>query len=1097
MAGASELEAGFTNPPGTARLRAYWWWLNGNVTKAAITRDLEEMKAKGFGGALICDAGGAAQDGNDQVPHGPTFFTHEWRELYKHTLREADRLGLEMSLNIQSGWNLGGPMVKAEDAAKKLTWSETQVRGPAKVARPLPAPKSRDGFYLDIAVVAYRSRAAALSPPAPGLTASSSQPDHGPELACDGEPDTYWVSAGTTPGVGPSAEHPEWVQLSFPKAVRGLALSITGRPGYGPKECELQISDDGKAFRSERRFSMEDGQPKVLTVEDAKGAFVRIVVLSAYDRGSPGAPRNVQISEIAFFGKDHPVGQPPRQPIQNWEQKAMYRSLHFSAPDTAPLFDELPAMPGEEDTRSADVVDVTAKLSKEGVLDWEVPEGTWRVLRFGCTIGDHSRVSTCSDGWQGYALDVLDAGAFERYWDAVVGPLIADAGPLAGRTLKYLHTDSWEVEAINWTPTLREEFRKRRGYDLLPFLPVMAGRIVDSRLASNNFMHDLRKTLGDLAVDNHYRIFRDRAHKHGLAIHPESGGPHASPIDAQRCLGMDDAPMSEFWAWSWRHRVGESNRFFVKQPASAAHTYGHRLVLAEGFTTIGPHWQETLWDNLKPSFDRAVCEGLNLLVWHAFVCSPEEMGLPGQQYFAGTHLNPNCTWWPKSAPFFAYINRSQFMLQQGLFVADACYYYGDHVPNFAQLKRSDPAHVLPGYDYDVVTEECLLERMSVRDGRIVLPDGMSYRVLVLPARQSISLPVLRRLKRLVEAGATVIGPKPARTHSLTDYPQSDAEVAQIAKELWADCDGKAVRQHTFGKGRVFDGLTAREVLSADGVGPDFDYRAGDTPGSTAPQAGPNLDYVHRTTPEAEIYFVANQTSRWQEAICTFRVAGKAPELWDPLSGVTRKAAAWSENNGRITLPLQFAPYGSMSVVFRKPATSPPAPNSGRNFPTFGSPHEISGPWSVRFDPKLGGPGSVSFEQLVSWPQRPEEGIKHFSGTALYRKTFDLPESLRRPGQRVALDLGEVKELAEVRLNGKSLGILWAMPFRVDVTDAIRPANNELEVEVVNFWPNRIIGDQSLPPEKRLTRTNIRKLTKDTPLMPSGLLGPVRLLAEER
>ena len=315
--------------------------------------------------------------------------------------------------------------------------------------------------------------------------------------------------------------------------------------------------------------------------------------------------------------------------------------------------------------------------------------------------------------------------------------------------------------------------------------------------------------------------------------------------------------------------------------------------------------------------------------------------------------------------------------------------------------------------------------------------------------------------------------------------------------MWADCDGKSVRQHTFGKGRVFDGLTAREVLASDGVKPDFDYRAGDMPGATASQPGPNLDYIHRTTAEGEIYFVANQTSSWQEVSCTFRVAGKAPELWDPVSGLTRRAATWSEKDGCITLPLQFAPYGSVFVVFREPAAAPAAPAAGRNFPTFGAPHEISGPWTVDFDPKLGGPGSVVFEQLVSWPQRPEEGIKHFSGTAIYRKTFDVPESLRRPGQRVALDLGEVKELAEVRLNGKSLGILWAMPFRMDVTDAIRPANNELEIEVVNFWPNRIIGDQSLPPEKRLTRTNIRKLTKDTPLMPSGLLGPVRLLAEER
>jgi len=993
-AAADALAQGFADPPNSARLRAYWWWLNGNVTKAAITRDLEEMKAKGFGGALICDAGGAEQDGNDPVPHGPTFFTPEWRELYKHTLREADRLGLEMSLNILSGWNLGGPMVKPEDAAMKLVWSEAQTAGPTNLEQTLPRPKNiRDGFYRDMAVVAYRV-------------------------------------------------------------------------------------------------------------------------------------------------KEQPTSSAPaqRKPIQNWAEKAMYKPLHFSAPDSSPLFEEFPAEPGEEDARAREVVDLTAKLGPAGVLRWKAPPGNWQILRFGCTIGDHSHVSTCSDGWHGYALDVLDAGAFRRYWDAVVEPLIADAGPLAGKTLKYLHTDSWEVEPLNWTPTLRAEFRKRRGYDLLPFMPVLAGRIVDSRAVSDRFLDDFRKTIGDLAIDNHYRIFSERAHQHGLGIHPESGGPHAVPIDAQRCLGMDDAPMSEFWAWSWRHRIGDTNRFFVKQPASAAHTYGHRLVVAEGFTDIGLHWQESLSENLKPSFDQALCEGMNLLVWHAFVCSPAEMGIPGQQYFAGTHFNPNSTWWPKAGPFLSYIDRCQFMLQQGRFVADACFYYGDHVPNFAQLKRSDPARVLPGYDYDVATEEVLRERMSVRDGRIVLPDGMSYRVLVLPERPSISLPVLRRLKQLVEAGATVIGPKPARTHSLTGYPKCDAEVARLAEEVWGKrsrgvpeygSEGKSQTSrgtaalqlsntptlHEFGKGRVIDGMTAREVLLADGVKPDFECRAGDRPeASTLNQASilasrpaMVLDYIHRTAGDADIYFVANRSNGWEETTCAFRVTGKAPELFDPVKGVVRAVTAYSQSDGRTSLRLRFAPYGSMFVVFRKAAgaareaslgSAGPAGAGGTPTLLSGS-HEITGPWTVQFDPRWGGPESAVFDQLVSWSRRPEEGIKYFSGTATYRKTFDLPEALRRPGQHLELDLGEVKNLAEARLNGKDLGILWAMPFRVDVTGAIKPEGNRLEIEVVNFWPNRIIGDQFLPPEKRFTRTNIRKLTKETPLMDSGLLGPVCVLAEER
>jgi len=967
--GETSLDRGWVDPPTGARLRAYWWWLNGNVTKAAITHDLEEMKAKGWGGALICDADGASQDGNDRVRHGPDFLSSEWRELYRHALREAARLGLEMSLNIQSGWNLGGPMVTADDAAKKLVWSEARVRGPGKIDEKLPMPQSRDGYYKDLFVVGYRLKS-------------------GPE---------------------------------------------------------------------------------------------------------PGIPRTA------------------RKPISNWEAKAMHRSLHFSAPDTTPLLVDIPDEPGEEDTAAGDVIDLTARLDDSSTLRWDAPDGVWQILRFGCTIGDHARVSTSSDGWKGYALDVLDAGAFKRYWDAVVEPLIADAGPLAGSTLKYLHTDSWEVEAVNWTPTLREEFRRRRGYDLVPWLPVLAGRIVNTRDQSNRFLHDFRKTLGDLAIDNHYRLFRDGAHRHGLQIHPESGGPHAVPIDAQRCLGFNDVPMSEFWAWSWRHRVGDSNRFFVKQPASASHTYGRKLVAAEGFTTIGPHWQETIWDNLKPSFEQALCEGLNLLVWHAVVCSPPEEGLPGIQYFAGTHFNPNSTWWAKSGPFVAYINRCQFMLQQGLFVADACYYYGDHVPNFAQLKRTDPARVLPGFDYDVITEEALLTRLSVRDGQLVLPDGMSYRVLVLPDRDAISLSVLRKVRELVNAGATVIGRRPVKATGLGHYPECDAEVARIADELWGPASGpenSKVRapgsgqdepRHSITRGRVVSGCTARAVLIDAGVLPDFEYKGNDA--QTA------LDYIHRRDGETDIYFVANKSNRLEKVDCTFRVAGKAPEIWNAATGFRQFARAYKESGGRTTVPLELPPYGSTFVVFRDAAAAHP-PVAADNTIEFRKLADLTGPWTVHFpvgtsapekddrDMRESSTRAVVFERLISWTEHEDPGIRFYSGTASYRKTIVMPEEwFKEPKRALWLDLGSLRELAEVWVNGQSLGVLWAPPWRVEITPAAKSGTNTLQVEVVNFWPNRIIGDQFLPSEKRFTRTNIRKLTRDTPLMTSGLLGPVSILSD--
>ncbi len=547
------------------------------------------------------------------------------------------------------------------------------------------------------------------------------------------------------------------------------------------------------------------------------------------------------------------------------------------------------------------------------------------------------------------------------------------------------------------------------------------------------------------------------------------------PIDAQRCLGQNDVPMSEFWAWSWTHRVGDENRFFVKQPASAAHTYGKNLVAAEGFTTIGPHWQETLWDNLKPAFDHASCEGLNRLVWHAFVSSPVEMGMPGQQYFAGTHLNPNVTWWDKSEPFFAYLNRVQFMLQQGRFVADAVYYYGDHVPNFTQLRSSDPARVGAGFDYDVITEEALINRLEAKDGFATLPDGLRYRVLVLADQTAISLPVLRKVKELVKAGVTVVGKAPAESPALKDYAAVDAEVKAIATALWS---GDA------GKGRVIADRTAREVLLGDGIKPDFEHQTEKTEIA--------LEYIHRNSSGAEIYFVANRGKNPEAVRATFRVSGLAPELWNPMSGERHFATDYSETDGRTTLPLVFAPHGSWFVVFREKDSAHPASKVG-NLPIYQPRQTLAGDWTVNFDSRWGGPATATFAKLESWTARPEPGIRFYSGTAVYRKSFDIaPELIGRP---LVLDLGMLRELASVRVNGEDLGITWAPPFRVALKGSLKPKGNLLEIEVVNFWPNRIIGDAALPVDQRLTRTNILKLTAQTPLIESGLFGPVQVLEE--
>lgn len=1068
------LEQEFMAPPRDARVRAYWWWLNGNVTKAAITRDLREMAAKGFGGALICDAGGYSQDGNGQVPAGPQFFSPEWRELYRHALHEAGQLGLEMSLNIQSGWNLGGPMVRAEQAPKKIVWSEFRTNGPSNLNIALPEPRHAPEFYRDVAIVAYPLRSDAKTLPPPSVRSSSEQSGHAAQNVIDGLRDSFWVSAGGQSGEGPSREKPQWLQLEFDRPIQPSAIVVRPRENYGPSAGELRASSDGKDWRKRTPFKSADPKVEIrIPFLGDPSTHFRLIAFQSFDPRFPDAPRNVQIAEIEFLDADGKAIFTSHGAIDLFPQKAQHKSVGWSAPDCTPLMRDRPPVPGEEASSPGEVIDLTGKVSSDGRLLWEAPPGNWEILRFGCTLSDHCHVSTSSDTWVGYAIDPIDVDAFRGYWDAVVSPLIDDAGPLAGKVLKFLHTDSWEIEPFNWTPSFPAEFLKRRRYDMRPYFPVLAGRIIGSRNASNCFLNDFRKTLGDLVADNHFRNFSAWAKERGLSIHPESGGPHAVPIDSLRCLGINDVPMSEFWAKSWRHRTADKDRFFVKQPASAAHVYGHRIVAAEGFTTIGPHWQEVPSNNLKPSFDRALCEGLNLLVWHQFACSPEEMGLPGQEYFAGTHFNPNATWWNKSAPFIAYMNRCQALLQRGLFVADACYYYGDHVPNFTQLKASDPARVLPGYDYDVVTEEIILNRMDVRDGRILLPDGMSYGALILPDVRSISLAVLRKIRELVAGGATVIGQRPSKANSLTHGPGADAEVERIASELWA------TPQRT--RGRIISDKTARDVFQTDGLPADFD-------------AVPALDYIHRRDGDAEIYFVSNAGDKPVEADCRFRVAGKAPELWDAIRGTKRPLPDWTANKDVTTVPLRFGPFESYFVIFRSAAQSSSAPSPRRNFQEWNVLQEITGPWRVSFDPVRRGPGEVEFSKLISWTERPEEGIRFYSGTAVYRTSFAYKPRTDGTDRPIQLCLGDVHEIAEARLNGHPLGILWSIPFRADVTGFLREGDNTLEVEVVNFWPNRIIGDASLPEPQRITKTNIKKLTADTPLMISGLLGPVRLLS---
>ncbi|MHB8901883.1 MAG: glycosyl hydrolase, partial [Thermoguttaceae bacterium] len=1039
----SSLDAAWANPPIDARTRCFWWWLNGNVTKEAITRDLEAMRDKGMGGGLLIDADGSGQRGNQIVPAGPMFGTDPWRELMVHAIKEGDRLGLQMCLAIQSGWNLGGPDITPDEMAKQVTWSELAVSTPGRLAQPLAQPASRFDFYQDIAVLAFRVKESETEGTKLtfALSSSGNQQSNSASAAVDGDQSTFWVSQGGKPGDGPAAKKSQWLVATFDRPAVVSGLRLLGRPGYGPKRCRLLAQKDGTALAPVTdELQIIDGKPLDVKFAPVESPQFRLEITDAYDPRSPDNPRNVQVCEFTLLDAD---GRPhkPRSTatsIRDLQSKSMFHELGGSAPDCRPLLFDIPATPGEEDVAAADVVDLSKHLASDGTLDWEVPPGTWTILRFGYTPTS-SQVSTSSGQWQGSVLDYMSEAVFRAYWNRHVRPMLELVRPYCGKTLKYLETDSWECGGMNWSPGFENDFEEFLGYNPLPWLPVLAGKIVQNREASNAFLADFRKAIAHSVAEHHYRIFGELADEFNLGIMPESAGPHAGPLDGLKNYGRNDLAMSEFWRPS-PHRPLPENRFFVKQAASAAHTYGIRLIGAEGFTSIGPHWQDSFWQHLKPSFDHELCDGLNLTFIHTFTCSPAEMGLPGQEYFAGTHFNPNNPWWPMAQGFIAYLNRCQAMAQAGRFTADVAYYYGDHVPNIARRKADDPAHVLPDYDYDVVSEEILLQ-LALRDGRLVLPSGMSYRILVLPEHRVLSLAALRKVHQLATAGATIVGPMPERAVSLVGGAAAAEEFVSLAAEAWNPNRSDS----------VIDGLPAPEVLRRLGVQADFSHNGG----PTAP-----IEWIHYTIPDGEFYFVAHQAEQPVTAQCSFRITGRQPELWNPVDGSRQVAAAFTQNDGRTTLPIRFNPNGSVFVVFRKPIPETQQGTADGNWAETGPSVELTGPWTVKFDPAWGGPESVAFDALGDWSQNADPGIKFYSGIATYVKRFD-NTAAPPAGGRILLDLGDVREMAEIRLNGKPLGIVWAPPFQVDATEALKPGENLLEIRVANQWSSRVIGDLQL------------------------------------
>ncbi|MEE4117249.1 MAG: glycosyl hydrolase [Marinilabiliaceae bacterium] len=764
-------------------------------------------------------------------------------------------------------------------------------------------------------------------------------------------------------------------------------------------------------------------------------------------------------------------------------------------PDGNPLFSKevavlaFPYNEAKHINSTENIINLSDSFSN-GSLKAILPEGKWLIIRFLCS-NNGQKLIVPSPQSGGLFIDFLDPEATSRHLKHIIDRLgiKADTGNKGG--LAYLEFDSMELaEGIPWTDSMPSVFKSMRAYDLTSYLPALIGWKIGND--SERFLYDWKKTISDQLIYSHYTTGREFLKKYNIELVAEAGGPgpptwDTCPVDALKALGNVSVPRGEFWV---QHR----NIFLVKEVASASHIYGRKIVDAESFTTWR-RWKDSPYD-LKKIVDRAFCEGLNNVTFHTFASTGPDDGLPGRTYHAGSDINHANTWWNKSKPFMDYLSRCSYMLQQGLFVADVCYYYGDKAPNFYPAYHVVPEKpMLPGlgkgYDFDVVNSDVILNRMSVKDKRIVLPDGLSYSLLLLPDQADIPLEVLQKLEAMVKAGATIMGNKPLGVPGLHSYTEKNRELSGLADKMWEGIDGEKVKINKYGKGRVVYGMEAGELLESDRLGMDF-----------SADSAADLDYIHRQTGDMDIYFIRNISEEKYSGICKFRVTGKYPEIWDPATGEQFSISEYTEEFSDTSVPVRLSAGGSVFIVFnRKKRELPILSHAGQS---LAKETIIEGPWEVSFSDGWGAPGTSTFDSLISWTESDIKGIRYYSGTAAYHKKISFDAKEINSSGRIMIDLGDIGDLAEVFVNNSSAGILWKKPYLLDITELLKAGSNDLRIEIVNQWVNRLTGDMLSAPSERYCRTNQPYITRDDMgfdnwpeggdetfrLKRSGLFGPV-------
>lgn len=804
-------------------------------------------------------------------------------------------------------------------------------------------------------------------------------------------------------------------------------------------------------------------------------------------------------------------------PIDDYEEKALFYRAPYSSGEVRALMPSPSALKGNSKfaIQKSKIIDLTGKMQADGTLNWTPASGRWTVMRF-VSRNNGAITRPASFPGLGFEADKFDTTAINAHLDVYVGSLLKRIGKTNksnGGGLKRLHMDSWEMGAQNWTANFRNEFLRRRGYDPIRYYPVYAGSVVGSLEESERFLWDLRQTSQELVLENHAEHVRKYAHRHGLelSIEPYDMNP-TSDLD----LGsVADVPMAEFWSKGF----GFNSTYSVIEATSIGHIMGKSLIPAEAFTAQGGEGWQQHPGSIKNQGDWAFAAGINRFVYHTFQNQflPDSLKPGATMGPYGVHWDRSQTWWPMAGSYHDYVTRSQYLLQQGRTAADILYL----TPEGSPLVFVPPSTAIVGdtigdrrgYNFDGCSPLQLL-KASVKNKHVVFPGGASYRILVLPAYESMTPALLTKIGELVSAGATVVGSPLRRSPSLVNYPACDQQVLTMSKTIWGGSQNPA--QETFrsyGKGQLIwggqvsrnlDGLypryeTTAKILSALDLIEDF-------------KADGPVRYTHRTDENWDLYFVSNTTDRQVDLTAEFRSVKGSPEFWNAVTGKITHTDQFETIGQKTLVPLQLDAYESIFVLFSADNTWKPALIKKKK--SLDPVLTLGGPWDVKFDPVWGGPANQVFPTLTDWSKNENEGIKYYSGTAIYQKEFDLSASDLKAEIPVYLDLGKVKNMARIKLNGKDLGVVWTAPWRVDISGLLKK-KNKLSIEVVNLWPNRLIGDEHKPfdgvvndqwpawllnnqprTSGRYTFTSSQPYKADTPLFESGLLGPVTIVREK-